>query len=195
MDLTDLLQMAGDANASDLIIVVGMPPVLRVDGKLTLTELPVLTPKEAERLIFSVLNEQQLAEFKEHQDVDFSFEISGIARFRVNVHQQRGSVAAAMRRIPFKIPTLTELNLPKTIITEICRLRSGLVLVTGQSGSGKSTTLASMIDIINDEKACHVITIEDPIEYVHRHKKAVVEQREVYKDAASFASALRNILR
>jgi len=195
MDLTDLLQMAGDANASDLILVVGMPPVLRVDGKLTLTELPILTPKEAERLIFSVLNEQQLAEFKEHQDVDFSFEISGIARFRVNVHQQRGSVAAAMRRIPFKIPTLTELNLPKTIITEICRLRSGLVLVTGQSGSGKSTTLASMIDIINDEKACHVITIEDPIEYVHRHKKAVVEQREVYKDAASFASALRNILR
>lgn len=195
MEMIDLLQVANDANASDLILVVGSAPALRVDGAVRVTDLPVLTPKEAERLIFSILNERQLAEYKERRELDLSYAVSGMARFRVNVHQQRGSIAAAMRRIPLEIPTLKELNLPVGIITELCRLRSGLVLVTGQAGSGKTTTQAAMINVINSERACHVITIEDPIEYLHRHKKAIVEQREVYSDSASFSTALRHIMR
>lgn len=195
MEIIDLLQVANDAKASDLILVVGSPPALRIDGEISITDLPVLTPKETERLIFSILNEKQLAEYKERRELDASYTVSGMARFRINIHQQRGSVAAAMRRIPLEIPTLEELRLPKNIITELCYLRSGLVLVTGQSGSGKSTTLAAMIDVINSERPCHIITIEDPIEYLHRHKKAIVEQREVYADSASFGSALRHIMR
>ena len=195
MEVIDLLHVAHDANASDLILVVGSPPALRIDGAISITDLPVLTPKETERLIFSILSESQLAEYKERRELDASYAVSGMARFRVNIHQQRGSVAAAMRRIPLEIPSLEELGLPKDIITDLCRLRSGLVLVTGQSGSGKTTTLASMIDVINTERACHIITIEDPIEFLHRHKKSIVEQREVYDDSASFSSALRHIMR
>lgn len=195
MEIIDLLQMAHNAKASDIILVVGAPPTLRVDGAIKSTDLPSLTPKESERLIFSMLNKEQLELYNKKHDIDISYSVNGMARFRVNAHQQRGSVAAAMRRIPFEVPTLDELNLPKNAITELCNLRSGLVLVTGQSGSGKTTTLASMIDVINSQRPCHVITIEDPIEFIHKHKKAIVEQREVYLDAESFPGALHHVLR
>jgi len=195
MEITDLLRMANDAKASDLILVVGAPPTLRVDGAIRATDLAALNPKEAERLIFSMLNEEQLAEYKKHRELDTSYTISGMARFRVNIHQQRGSIAAAMRRIPLDIPSFDKLALPKSTILDLCRLRSGLVLVTGQSGSGKTTTLAAMIDYINSERPCHIITIEDPIEFIHKHKKAIVEQREIYKDSDSFSAAHRHLLR
>jgi len=195
MEIVDLLNMTNDSKASDLIMVIGAPPVLRVDGTVIMTDLPALTPKEAERLIFSLLTEQQRAEYKQHHELDLSYQLGGMARFRVNIHQQRGTVATAMRRIPLEIPSMEELGLPKEILTNLCKLHSGLVLVTGQSGSGKTTTLASMIDFINSNKACHVITIEDPIEFLHRHKKSIVEQREVYNDSESFATALHHVMR
>jgi twitching motility protein PilT len=195
MEITDLLHMAKDANASDLILVVGTPPVLRINGSVRMSELPALNPNEAERLIFSMLNKNQRAEYEKYHDVDISYSVSGLARFRVNIHQQRGSIASAIRIIPLDIPSFDELLLPKETISRLCGLRSGLVLVTGQSGSGKTTTLASMIDFINTQRPCHIVTVEDPIEFIHKHKKAVIEQREVPSDASSFQSALQHVLR
>jgi twitching motility protein PilT len=195
MDMIDILHMAKDAKASDIIFAVGAPPALRINGNVKKTDLPSLTPKETERLIFSIIDERQRAEYEKHHDLDVSYDVSGLARFRINIHQQRGGIAAAMRIIPLEIPTFDDLSLPKEVITSLCKLRSGLVLVTGQSGSGKTTTLAAMIDLINSYRSCHIITIEDPIEYVHEHKKAIVEQREVSVDTDSFASALHNVLR
>ncbi|NQT91036.1 MAG: type IV pilus twitching motility protein PilT [Candidatus Omnitrophica bacterium] len=195
MEITDLLQMANDAGASDIILVVGSPPAMRISGSIVLADLPTLTPQESKRLIFSMLNDKQRAEYEEKHELDTSYTVSGMARFRINVHQQRGSVAAAMRRIPLEVPNLDQLSLPKDILKDLCSLRGGLVLVTGQTGSGKTTTLAAMIDIINKERACHIITIEDPIEFLHKHKKSIVEQREVYIDSDSFPSALRNVMR
>ncbi len=195
MEMIDLLQIANEAGASDLILVVGFPPALRVDGLIKPTELKPLTPKESERLILSMLSKEQIELYHQHKELDLSYNVEGLARFRVNIHQQRGSIAAALRRIPFKIPTFKELGLPKEVIDQLCKARSGLVLVTGQVGSGKSTTLAAMIDFINRDRSCHVVTIEDPIEFLHRHNKSIVEQREVYKDAASFSTALRYVLR
>jgi len=195
MEMMDLLQMANEAGASDLILVVGFPPALRVDGVIKPTELKPLTPKESERLILSMLSKEQIELYRQHKELDLSYNVEGLARFRVNVHQQRGSIAAALRRIPLKIPIFKELGLPEGVISQLCKTRSGLVLVTGQAGSGKSTTLATMIDFINRDRSCHVVTIEDPIEFLHRHNKSIVEQREVYRDAASFSTALRYILR
>jgi len=195
MEITDLLHMAKDSNASDLILVVGTPPVLRINGSIRMSELPALNPNEAERLIFSMLNKNQRAEYEQYHDVDISYSVSGLARFRVNIHQQRGSIASAIRIIPLDIPSFDELLLPKETISRLCGLRSGLVLVTGQSGSGKTTTLASMIDFINNQRPCHIVTVEDPIEFIHKHKKAVIEQREVPSDASSFQSALQHVLR
>lgn len=195
MEMMDLLHMANEAGASDLILVVGFPPALRVDGGIKPTELKPLSPKETERLIFSMLTKEQLDLYQQHKELDLSYSVEGLARFRVNVHQQRGSIAAALRRIPLEIPTFKELGLPEGVISQLCKARNGLVLVTGQSGSGKTTTLASMIDYINKNRSCHIITIEDPIEFLHRHNKSIVEQREVYRDASSFGSALRYIMR
>ncbi|MFH0731990.1 MAG: PilT/PilU family type 4a pilus ATPase [Candidatus Omnitrophota bacterium] len=195
MEIADLLQMTNEASASDLILVVGFPPALRVDGLIKATALSPLTPKEAERLIFSMLSKEQVDLFRRNKELDFSYNVEALARFRVNVHQQRGSVAAALRRIPMGIPTFKELGLPEQVISQLCSARSGLVLVTGQTGSGKTTTLASMIDFINKTRACHVVTIEDPIEFLHKHNKSIVEQREVYRDSSSFSTALRYIMR
>jgi len=195
MEIIDLLQLVHNSKASDLMLVVGSPPALRVDGMVKPTDLPTLSPDDCKRLVFSMLNEEQIAQYRKHRELDISYLVSGMARFRVNIHQQRGSVAAAMRKIPLEIPAFTQLGLPKNIIEKLCRLRSGLILVTGQSGSGKTTTLASIIDFINSERPCHIITVEDPIEFVYQHKKAIVEQREVYNDSASFSSALHHILR
>jgi twitching motility protein PilT len=195
MEITDLLRMAKDANASDLILVVGTPPVLRINGNPKKTDLPSLAPKEAERLIYSLMDEKKRDKYNKNHDIDISYFINGLARFRINVHQQRGSIAAAIRIIPLDIPSFDELLLPKDTIKKLCGLRSGLVLVTGQSGSGKTTTLASMIDFINSQRQSHIITIEDPIEFIHEHKKAVVEQREISIDSDSFQSALYHVLR
>ena len=195
MEIMDLLQMTNEAGASDLILVVGSPPALRVDGVVRPTELEPLNPKEAERLIYSMLTKEQVELYRQQKELDLSYNVEGLARFRVNVHQQRGSIAAALRRIPLKIPSFKELGLPEAVIKRLCTARSGLVLVTGQAGSGKTTTLASMIDYINKNRSCHVITIEDPIEFLHKHNKSIVEQREVYKDSSSFGTALRYIMR
>jgi twitching motility protein PilT len=195
MEMIDLFRMAKDANASDLILVVGASPALRINGNVKKTDLPALTPKEAERLIFSIMDESQREHYRKYHDIDISYYLSGLARFRINIHQQRGSIAAAIRVIPLDIPSFDELMLPKEVITRLCNLRSGLVLVTGQSGSGKTTTLASMIDFINSNRQSHIITIEDPIEFMHEHKKAIVEQREISLDTNSFQSAMHHALR
>ena len=195
MEIMDLLQMANEAGASDLILVVGSPPALRVDGVVRPAELESLNPKEAERLIYSMLSKEQIELYRQQKELDLSYNVEGLARFRVNVHQQRGSIAAALRRIPLKLPSFKELGLPEAVIKRLCTARSGLVLVTGQAGSGKTTTLASMIDYINKNRSSHVITIEDPIEFLHKHNKSIVEQREVYKDSSSFGTALRYIMR
>lgn len=195
MEILDLLQMVDEADASDLILVVGSPPVLRIGGLLKPMDLEPLSPKEVERLVLSMMSKEQIELYNVNKELDMSYTVEGLARFRVNIHQQRGSHAAAMRRIPMKIPTFNELGLPEAVLIELCNSRSGLVLVTGQTGSGKSTTLASMIDYINKTKSYHIITIEDPIEFLHKHNKSIVEQREVYKDSLSFGAALKYILR
>ncbi|MFH1868165.1 MAG: PilT/PilU family type 4a pilus ATPase [Candidatus Omnitrophota bacterium] len=195
MEIIDLLQMANDAKSSDIILVAGIPPGFRVDGSIIMTDLQALTPNDIERLVFPLLSEKDIAKYNEESELDAAYTLSGVARFRINVHKQRGSTAAAIRRIPLDIPSIDELHLPKSVVLELCRLRGGLVLVTGQSGSGKTTTQASMIDVINSERPCHIITIEDPIEFVHSHRKAIVEQREVGIDSVSFGTALRNAMR
>lgn len=195
MEMLDLLHLAIDAKASDLILVVGTAPVLRVDGTVKTTDLAVLSPEETHRLIYSILDDKQRSIYEKTRDVDISYSVSGLARFRINVHQQRGSIAAAIRVVPLAVPTLDELKLPKNAITKLCNLHSGLVLVTGHSDSGKTTTLASMIDLINSSRSCHIITIEDPIEFMHKHKRAILEQREIPIDSDSFSSALRHISR
>jgi twitching motility protein PilT len=194
MELVELLQMTIKEKASDLLIAAGVPPVIRIDGQLQRTRNDVLTPDECRRLIYSVLTEQQKGRFEREKELDFSLSVAGLARFRLNVHMQRGSVAAAIRTIPHHIPNIDELGLPR-IVYELARKPRGLVLVTGPTGSGKSTTLASVIDLINSEQSNHIITVEDPIEYLHHHKKCVIEQREVEADTASFATALKYALR
>ncbi len=193
--LEELLKIAVERNATDLHISVGDPPRIRVSGKLIpIEDVPVLTPADTHRMCFSVMTDLQKKIFEERHEVDFSFGIKGLSRFRANVFMQRGSVAGAFRRIPFKIIPLESLGLPPVVKTFITKPK-GLVLVTGPTGSGKSTTLAAMIDRINETQEKHIITIEDPIEYLHPHKKSLVNQREVGADTESFASALKYILR
>ncbi|MCX8036433.1 MAG: type IV pilus twitching motility protein PilT [Candidatus Sumerlaeia bacterium] len=196
MEIAELLRMAVEREASDLHIAVGRPPVLRIDGKLQNVEgAQVLTAPESRRLIYSVLNDLQKQRFEEQRELDFSLSISNLSRFRVNVHFQRGSVAAAFRTITNRIRGFEELHLPVKVCERLARRPNGLALCTGPTGMGKSTTLAAIIDMINGERECHIITIEDPIEYLHTHKKALVEQREVNEDTFSFATALKYVLR
>jgi twitching motility protein PilT len=181
--------------ASDLHISTGTYPQIRLNGKLVpLTELEVLMPPDTQRLAYSVLNEGQKQKFEETNELDLSFGIQGLARFRCNVFRQRGAVAAAIRVIPFKIRSFEDLNLPP-VVQQLADRPKGLVLVTGPTGSGKSTTLAAMVDRINGERTEHIMTIEDPIEFVHPHKKCLVNQREVFSDTHSFKNALKSILR
>ncbi|MBI2871288.1 MAG: type IV pilus twitching motility protein PilT [Candidatus Omnitrophica bacterium] len=194
MEMVDLLQMVTDRGGSDLILAVGVPPVLRVNRQLVQSELDPLTPREAQRLIFSILTDEQRKRFEDRWELDFSYSVPGLSRFRANVHKQRGSVAAAFRSIPDEIPSLDALNLPEAIVN-FCNRDKGLILVTGPAGSGKSTTLARMIDIINTRRACHIITVEDPIEFLFKHKRSVIEQREVANDTHSFSEALKYALR
>lgn len=195
MEIADLLRKTVDLEASDLHLAVGRPPVVRVHGKLRNLEGPPLTAADTRRLVYGILTDAQKLRFEENRELDFSLSISNISRFRVNVHFQRGSVAAAFRVISAAIRSFEELHLPAKVCERFARRPSGLVLITGPTGSGKSTTLAALIDLINTERECHIITIEDPIEYLHQHKKALVEQREVGEDTLTFANALKYVLR
>jgi len=191
----DLLTIMIERGASDLHITTGTPPQIRLHGKLTpLTQFERLTPQDTQRLAYSVLNEGQKQKFEEDNELDLSFGIQGLARFRCNVYRQRGAVAAAIRVIPIKIRSFDELGLPP-VVEQLADRPKGLILVTGPTGSGKSTTLAAMVDKINSERTEHIMTIEDPIEFVHHHKKCLVNQREVFSDTHSFKNALKYILR
>src|SRR5215831_13784543 len=191
----DLLTILVERAASDLHITTGIHPQLRVHGKLVpLTQFEQLMPSDTQRLAYSVLNERQKQKFEEDNELDLSFGIQGLARFRCNIYRQRGAVACAIRMIPTKIKGFVELGLP-SIVEQLSEKPKGLILVTGPTGSGKSTTLAAMVDKINSERSDHIVTIEDPIEFVHQHKKSLVNQREIYSDSHSFKNALKYILR
>lgn len=193
-NLHQLLKTMIERSASDLHITAGSPPQVRIDGQLVPLDLPVLTPPETKMLCYSVLTDAQKHRFEEENELDLSFGVKELSRFRANVFVQRGAVAGAFRTIPFKILTFDELGLPP-IVEELSRRPRGLILVTGPTGSGKSTTLASIIDRINETRHDHIMTVEDPIEYLHPHKKCLVNQREVHADTDSFKSALRYVLR
>lgn len=190
----DLLKVMIEKGASDLHITTGSPPRLRVDGKLIPLDYPNLAPPETKSLCYSILTDAQKHRFEENNELDLSFGVKGLSRFRGNVFMQRGAVAAAFRTIPFEIRTFHELGLPE-IVNDLVKKPRGLILVTGATGSGKSTTLAAMVDRINSERFDHIITVEDPIEYLHTHKKCLINQREVNADTASFKTALRYVLR
>ncbi|MCC2669041.1 MAG: pilus retraction protein PilT [Armatimonadetes bacterium] len=192
--IDDLLVECNLRGASDLHLSVGLPPVIRIDGRLVRLKYDPLTGQDIPRLVYDVLTNQQIQWFEKVHELDFSYGMTGVGRFRFNVYKQRGAVGAAMRAIPTKIPTLEELRLPP-MLRELTRKHSGLVLVTGATGAGKSTTLASMIGIINQERDCHIMTIEDPIEYLHTHGRSMINQRELGQDTHSFENALRAVLR
>jgi twitching motility protein PilT len=192
--INDILRNAVQAKASDIHIVVGQPPLFRVHTVVTASDFPMVTPEGAVRIAKEMLNEKRWAEFEEHRDSDFSYEIPGLSRFRVNAHFQRGSVALSIRTINDKVRQIEQLFLPE-IVNKLTYLPRGLILVTGPTGSGKSTTLAAMIDSINRREQGHIITLEDPIEYAFTSAKSCIEQREVGSDVPNFASGLRHALR
>ena len=192
--LYELLKMMIEKNASDLHVTTGSPPRLRIDGKLVNIDHPSLNPADTKALCYSVLTDAQKHNYEENNELDLSFGVKGLSRFRANIFMQRGAVAGAFRTIPFDIRTFNDLGLPE-ILNELVKKPRGLILVTGPTGSGKSTTLAAMVDRINSDRCEHIITIEDPIEYLHPHKKCLINQREVHADTASFSTALRYVLR
>jgi twitching motility protein PilT len=192
--LHDLLKEMTEKGASDLHITTGIPPTMRLHGHVTPIGTNPLTPAETKSLAYSILTEAQKQKFEEQWELDLSFGLKGLSRYRANVYMQRGAVAIAIRTIPYKIMNFDELGLPR-VVSDLCDKPKGLILVTGPTGSGKSTTLATMIDKINREKAEHIVTIEDPIEFVHQHKKCVVNQRELFADTRSFKFALKSVLR
>jgi twitching motility protein PilT len=195
LSLRELLETMVQKRASDLHLTAGVPPMLRIDGELIPeSRFPPLEPTDTQRLAYSVLSEDQRKRFETTRELDVSFGIKGVSRFRANCFLQRGAVSMAVRQIPFKVLPLSELGLPK-VIQEFIRKPKGLILVTGPTGSGKSTSLAAMLDVINTERHGHIITVEDPIEFVHTHKGCVVNQREVGADTESFGHALKYMLR
>jgi twitching motility protein PilT len=195
LDFADVLLEVIDRRASDLHITAGAPPTVRVRGRLVPMEgFPVLTPNDTREIVYSILSEGQRQKFENNWQLDFAYQIPGRARFRVNAYMQRSAVGAALRLIPFDVVPLERLGLPPAV-AEFANRPRGLVLVTGPTGSGKSTTLASLIDVINATREEHIMTVEDPIEFLHQHKKCIVNQRELGSDATSFAEALKGALR
>ena len=192
--IRQLLKVMTDRGGSDLHVTTGTPPQIRIDGSLVPLRTPPLTAVETKALCYEVLSDEQKVRFERDNELDFSFNVKGISRFRANIFLQRGAVGAAFRAIPFKVRTLEELGVPP-VLKELAHLPRGLVLVTGPTGSGKSTTLAAMIDEINSTERNHILTVEDPIEYLHPNKLSVVNQREIGQDAPGFAPALRAALR
>ncbi len=192
--LIQLLRTMLDSKASDMHITSGSAPCFRVHGRILKAKMTSLVPADTKELCYSVLTDHQKAQFEEHKQVDFSFGIRDLARFRANVYYQRGAVAGAFRHIPFDIPKLSGLGLPP-ILEQIINKPRGLVLITGATGSGKTTTLASLIDLLNDTQNLHVVTIEDPIEYIHSHRQSLINQREIGPDAKTFSAALKAALR
>jgi len=194
-EITQLLEMVVKNNASDLHLAVGIPPTLRIDGKLVPIEgEKVLEPAEVQQLVLSFMSEEQREKLLQKKDLDFSFSYANKVRFRVNAFYERGYLAAALRAIPSKIKTIEELNLPP-VLEKFALASQGFVIITGPTGHGKSTTLAAIIDHINKTRAEHIVTIEDPIEYIFSNNKSMIQQREVYSDTLSFAKALRSVLR
>jgi twitching motility protein PilT len=195
MELNEILTVAVKARGSDIHLKTGLPPVVRIDGTLRpVPNAPRLTPESMRSMAFAIMNERQQKHFEENFEVDVAYGVPGLGRFRVSVFSQRGTVAMVFRAIPFGIPSLETLNLPP-VLQKLALEERGMVLVTGTTGSGKSTTLAAMINYINENKTCNIITIEDPVEYLHRDKKSIISQREVGFDTSSFASALKGALR
>lgn len=190
----ELVNLGTKKGASDIHITSGIPPTYRINGKLLPIGDTILTPEDTENLILQSLSDYQMEVLREKGEVDFSYSSPGVGRYRVNAYRQRGTYGMALRIIPLNIPTTESLGLPP-VINDLARLPRGLILVTGPTGSGKSTTLASMIDQINKERNCHILTLEDPLEYLHKHHKAMVNQREIGSDSLSFANALRAALR
>ena len=193
--INDLLRALFDKNASDLHITAGAAPGLRVDGDISSFGTEKLSPEVCQELIYSVLTDDQKEKFERENELDLAFGVKGLGRIRMNVFRQRGAVAAVLRNIPSHIPTFEELGLPEIVSKTIVKLPKGLVLVTGPTGSGKSTTIASIIDYINADRKGHIITVEDPIEYVYSHKNCLVNQREIGTDSLSFTASLKHILR
>lgn len=194
MDITELLAFSVKQNASDLHLSAGLPPMIRVDGDVRRINLPPLEHKQVHALIYEIMNDKQRKDYEEFLETDFSFEVPGIARFRVNAFHQNRGAGAVFRTIPSKVLTMEELGMGQ-VFRDVAMEPRGLILVTGPTGSGKSTTLAAMIDYINDNKYDHILTIEDPIEFVHESKKCLVNQREVHRDTLGFNEALRSALR
>ncbi len=193
--LEELLQLLVERGGSDLHITAGAPPKLRIDGRLISTEHDIMDAEMSQKIVYSVLDNEQIARFEKDLELDMSFGISGLGRFRTNVFQQRGAIGSVLRIIPYEIKSYQQLGLPGSLCEDICSLPKGLVLVTGSTGSGKSTTLAAMIDYINRSRNEHIMTVEDPIEFVHRNRSCLVNQREVGNDTHGFKAALRTALR
>jgi twitching motility protein PilT len=192
--IDELLRLVVEKRGSDLHLAAGVPPVMRIDGQLYATNYESLSEFEVQRMVYAILTDEQIRVFETDYELDCSYYLRNVSRFRVNVYRDRGAVAGAFRVIPSKIPTVRELGLP-LVLEDISRRPRGLVLVTGPTGSGKSTTLAAMIGQINNERSVHIITIEDPIEYLHTHKRSLINQRELGTDTRNFAQALRHALR
>lgn len=194
MDITELLDFSVKHNASDLHLSAGVSPMIRIDGEVRKLGIPALEHSEVHKLIFDIMNDKQRNEYQEHLEIDFSFELPNIGRFRANAFNQSRGCSAVFRTIPTEIPTLDSIGAPSKF-AELANLENGLVLVTGPTGSGKSTTLAALVNHINEHQNKHILTIEDPIEFIHNNKKCLVNQREVHRDTHSFKSALRSALR